>query len=690
MEGRCRRRVRELAIDFGTSNTVAALRVDAGAPRLLSVDGWPVLPSAVWLSPDGAFVVGRDAQRQARLDPSRFEPNPKRRVDEVEVLLGDTVVPVIDLIAAVLRRVLDEARRQLGGQPDRVVLTHPAGWGTIRTSTLASAARRAGCAGAVQLLPEPVAAAAHFAALPDPGTTARLAGPPVELGEGHLRPLGPTEGALHSRGARLALAVFDLGGGTTDTAVVVRTADGWQVLAEAGLGDVGGTDLDQSLLEHIGRQVGVDDPAWQALLRPTDAASRRAARALADDVRAAKEALSRYPNADVPLPPPLADVHVTRAELESLVRPRLERTAALCASTIALAGLEPRSLAGVYLVGGGSRMPLVAQLLAERLGVLPVAVESPESSVVLGALVAPPQREFTHPLGDAAAGAAAFTGPVARLPQPAGRPGPRQGAPHGPYPGQYPGPPVATPPGGSTPGWLEEGGPPASTGRRRGRVAALTAAAVVVAVVVTVVAVTQLGGDPGDPDDQAGRTGQSTTSRSASTTTGSSSGGAPDIGGARPPEPTPVEAAAKEQPFGGDTALREFAGPAVDRAINCTDPGGTARYTLGLRTQVQCVYKLGDDLYYASFFSSDTTQACQQLDGTIAIAGSNLRDGEWDGGGRTGTWKDATLSTPTTNNVTYYADSGGLLCGLVESDEEQPLELGDIHDQWYVAVRPGS
>jgi molecular chaperone DnaK (HSP70) len=79
--------VRLLAIDFGTSNTVAALLIDGQAPRTVNFDTSPMLPSAVYYSVDGRLTVGREAQRLARLDPTRFEPNPKRRVDDGEMLL---------------------------------------------------------------------------------------------------------------------------------------------------------------------------------------------------------------------------------------------------------------------------------------------------------------------------------------------------------------------------------------------------------------------------------------------------------------------------------------------------------------------------------------------------------------------------------------------------------------------------
>src|SRR4051794_39209706 len=135
--------MRVLAVDFGTSNTVAALGVDGGAPRLVAIDSSPLVPSSVFLTEAGDLAVGRAADRQARLDPSRYEPNPKRRIDDGQILLGTTPIPVVTAIAAVLRRVAGEVTRQLGGPADQVRLTHPARWGQRRKDTLVAAAREA-------------------------------------------------------------------------------------------------------------------------------------------------------------------------------------------------------------------------------------------------------------------------------------------------------------------------------------------------------------------------------------------------------------------------------------------------------------------------------------------------------------------------------------------------------------------
>jgi hypothetical protein len=350
--------VNVLSVDLGTSNTVAVLSAHGRPPRVVDVDGASMMPSAVFAAEEGHLVVGRDAERRARLDPSRFEPNPKRRIDEGTLLLGDTVVPVTDALAGVLRRVADETSRQLGGKrPDEVRLTHPAQWGPVRRNVLLSAARQAGMGSNLVLVPEPVAAAAHFASFPGQG-------------------LAPGQ----------ALAVYDLGAGTFDVAIVGATQNGFVVLAEAGLPDLGGLDVDQALLEHVGRQVSQKDPGrWQNLLRPVSTGDRRAQRALREDVKAAKESLSRHPQTELPLPEPFDDVLVTRVELEALIRPGMLRSVELLAATIRSTGMTPERLVGMYLVGGSSRIPLIATLIAEQLRVVPTSLDQPETAVALGA-----------------------------------------------------------------------------------------------------------------------------------------------------------------------------------------------------------------------------------------------------------------------------------------------------------------
>jgi molecular chaperone DnaK len=350
--------VRVLSVDLGTSNTVAVLSAHGRPPRVVEVDGASAMPSAVYCEEDGTLVVGRDAERRARLDPSRYEPNPKRRVDEGMLRLGESVVPVAEALAAVLGRVLEETARQLNGaQLDEIRLTHPAQWGPNRRNVLVSAARLAGVTAEIVLVPEPVAAAAHYAlAIERDFTTGQ------------------------------ALAVYDLGAGTFDVAIVGVTHKGFEVLAEDGLPDLGGLDVDQALLEHIGRQVSHSDPGhWQRLTRPESTADRRTRRTLLDDVRSAKESLSRHPQTEVPMPEPFADVVVTRSDMEALVRPRLLRSAELLASTIRSTGRSPEQLVGIYLVGGSSRIPLVSTMIVEQVRVAPTSLDQPETAVALGA-----------------------------------------------------------------------------------------------------------------------------------------------------------------------------------------------------------------------------------------------------------------------------------------------------------------
>lgn len=118
-----------------------------------------MLPSAVFFD-RGTFHTGPDARRMAQLYPSAFEPNPKRCVDDEQVLLGSDEVEVRNLLAAVFGRVR-EAADEAGGGDRSVVLTHPANWGPRRLRLLSDAASDAGLA-PDRLVSEPVAAASYF------------------------------------------------------------------------------------------------------------------------------------------------------------------------------------------------------------------------------------------------------------------------------------------------------------------------------------------------------------------------------------------------------------------------------------------------------------------------------------------------------------------------------------------------
>lgn len=392
--------MRVLAIDFGTSNTVAAVSVDGAAPRLLTIDGSPLVPSSIYLAEDGTIAVGRDADRQARIDPSRYEPNPKRRIDDGEMLLGSDVIPVKQAIAAVLGRVLQEFRRQFdGAQPDVVRLTHPARWRKTRRDVLVAACREADLIADPILVPEPVGAATHF----------------VSQGGHNMQP-------------GQALAVYDLGGGTFDVAIVQKTDNGFEVIAEAGLPDLGGLDFDHAILEHVGKSQQTKNPEeWAKLNRPTDTSSRRAQRALAVDIKEGKEALSRHPHTDIAFPAPFHDVHVTRSEFEELIRPNLARSVELLSTTISEANQTPNRLSGVYLVGGSSRVPLVARLIQEGLGITPATLDQPEATVASGAL-------YLN-VGSQPGAQAAAPNPTPAIPQLGGpHTGPQRGPQSGPGP----------------------------------------------------------------------------------------------------------------------------------------------------------------------------------------------------------------------------------------------------------------
>jgi uncharacterized RDD family membrane protein YckC len=442
-----------LAIDFGTSNTTAAMRVGDGAPTVLEVENSRYLPSAVFVSETGEILTGRSAVRQGAVYPERAERVPKRAlVSGAQVVLGGRAVPVTDLAGAVLGRMYRAAVQVHGGRPpSRVVLTHPVRWEQEPLTRLRQAAAAAGIEDPV-LVAEPVAAAWWYA-----------------------RP-----------GSDGLVGVFDLGGGTLDTAVLRATGDRFRLAGPPGGDpDLGGEDFDDQLLAWVSEQArSRDERTWTEVFAGTDTRSRRDLALLRGEVTAAKEALSEHLTYDLAVVGFAESFRLTRKDLESLVGDALDGAATRMGETIAAAGARPGQLSAVYLTGGASRTPLVGARLAVALGTLPQLRDDPKAVVALGALsigdpsigdpsiggggsppVRGPEPGAREP---GAAGDTRFIPPTAYVPP--GQPGqPTPWAPAAPVPG----PPAAPVPAGfyyhhSSGLVLPEGTRLASVGRRIG------------------------------------------------------------------------------------------------------------------------------------------------------------------------------------------------------------------------------
>ena len=346
-----------LAIDFGTSNTTAAFADGGGTPQVLEPEGSRYLPSVVVVDAGGNLLTGKVARQQASLYPERTERVPKRAlVSGDTVVLGGRPFKAAELAGAVLRKVYDEALRFHGGTPpDLVLLTHPARWGDPMTARLREAALEAGITGAapLRLLSEPEAAAWFYAP--------------------------PADGQV--------VAVFDLGGGTLDTAVLRASGGGFAIAGPPGGDpDLGGEDFDEALQGWLlGQARSRDEDAWEELTGPGRRPARDRAR-LREQVTLTREALSEHHAGEVVIDGYDEEFRVTREELEELIAEALSRGVQEMRRTVTAASIAPQALTGLYLTGGSSRTPLVAKRLWAALGVQPQLRDDPKAVVALGAL----------------------------------------------------------------------------------------------------------------------------------------------------------------------------------------------------------------------------------------------------------------------------------------------------------------
>ncbi len=343
----------QLGVDLGTTFTAAALVRD-GRVELVSLgDRTLEIPSVAFAREDSVLLVGDAALRRGPTQPGRFAREFKRRLgDHAPVLLGGVPYSPEALLSELVRHVVAEVREREGGEADRVTLTYPANWGPYKRELFEQTIQLSDLA-RVSTATEPAAAAVHFA------STTRVA--PGDV-----------------------VALYDLGGGTFDAAVLRKTEGGFELLGRPeGIEHLGGVDFDEAVFRFVTDALGErfasldrDDPAF----RPGIARLRQ-------ECVEAKESLSSdtETSVSVALPGLHTEVRLTRSEFEGLIRPLLQTTVLALGRAMRSAGIEPSDVTVAVLAGGSSRIPLVAELIRSELE-LPVSVSShPKHAVALGA-----------------------------------------------------------------------------------------------------------------------------------------------------------------------------------------------------------------------------------------------------------------------------------------------------------------
>ncbi|RSM64511.1 Hsp70 family protein [Actinoplanes sp. ATCC 53533] len=343
-----------LGIDLGTTYTAAAVWRDGRAEIAPLGSHSAAIPSVVLLRADETFLTGDSANRRGLSEPNRVAREFKRRLgDSVPILLGGVPYSAEALMARMLRTAVDEVVSREGGEPASICVSRPANWGPYKMDLMHQAVRLAGIDQPVHFTTEPEAAAVFYA---------------------HQQRLEP--GAV--------VAVYDLGGGTFDAAVLRKTSSGFDLIgAPEGIERLGGIDFDAAIFGHVAAAIGDK----LAELDEDDPAVIAAVARLREECVQAKEALSADTDAAIPvmLPNINTEIRLTRAELEAMLRPALHGSIEALRRAVRSAGVEPQDLHSVLLVGGSSRIPLVAQLVGSELG-RPVAVDAhPKHAVALGA-----------------------------------------------------------------------------------------------------------------------------------------------------------------------------------------------------------------------------------------------------------------------------------------------------------------
>jgi actin-like ATPase involved in cell morphogenesis len=371
-----------LGIDLGTTYSAAATARGDRLDIFQLGERAATIPSVIVLRADGEVLTGDAAERRALSEPLRTAREFKRRLgDPTPIILGGTPYGAEALFGHLLRSIVAKVSEQLGGPPAAIAVCHPASYGEYKIDLLRQAVRQADI-GPVEFITEPQAAALHYA----------------------LQERVPTGEVI---------AVYDFGGGTFDATILRKTEDSFAQLGRPeGMERLGGIDFDEAIFAHVMTTVR----AAGVTLDPDDPATMAGVARLREECRRAKEGLSTDTDATIAvyLPGIQTDVRLTREEFEAMIRPRIRETIQALERAARSADLGFDDLDRILLVGGTSRIPLVAEMVREATR-RPIALDAhPKHTIALGAAWV---AERSRSAGEAAVaigtGASAAAGAVA-------------------------------------------------------------------------------------------------------------------------------------------------------------------------------------------------------------------------------------------------------------------------------------
>ncbi|MEM2926037.1 MAG: molecular chaperone DnaK [Candidatus Bathyarchaeia archaeon] len=360
-ESKGEKRERIIGIDLGTTNSAAAV-LEAGRPITIPSAEGPTIagkmfPSVVAFTKDGQILVGEPAKRQLLTNPEGTVLEIKRKMgtDYKVRIYGKEYTPQ-QISAFILQKIKRDAETFLGEPIKKAVITVPAHFNDNQRQATKDAGEIAGLE-VVRIINEPTAAALAY--------------------------------GLDKEGKSMKILVFSFGGGTHDVTVMEFGGGVYQVIATSGDTQTGGADIDNAIVDYLIQEFERQNPGID--LRKDRMAMMR----LKEAAEKAKIELSTLLQTDIDLPfiaydasgPKHLHVTLTRAKLEQLALPIVERVEATLRRVLADAKLEPKDIDKIILIGGQTRMPLVRKFVEDVMGKPAERGIDPMECVAMGAAI---------------------------------------------------------------------------------------------------------------------------------------------------------------------------------------------------------------------------------------------------------------------------------------------------------------